>query len=143
MESAKLRDASTMSKFRFDKKAVKFKRGLTRVLDVMANNAVNHFKIDNFNAQGFIDDSVQRWPARKSKRDDAGRKILVKTGRGRESIKVLSRYGNKRKIGTLVPYMNYHNVGTGRLPKRKFMGNSRRLERKNAKVLMNFLKRTR
>lgn len=132
-----------MSKFRFDKKAVRFKRGLQSVLDIMANNAVNHFKVDNFNAQGFIDESVERWPARKSKRDNAGRKILVKTGRGRESIKVLSRYGNKRKIGTLVPYMNYHNEGAGRLPKRKFIGNSAKLERKNARVLRDFLRKTR
>lgn len=132
-----------MSKFRFDKKAARFKRGIQSALDIMANNAVNHFKIDNFNAQGFIDETVERWPARKSKKDDAGRKILVKTGRGRESIKVLSRYGNKRKIGTLVPYMNYHNVGAGRLPKRKFIGNSAKLERKNAKVLRDFLRKTR
>jgi phage gpG-like protein len=130
-----------MSKFRFDKRAARFKREIPRLLDTMANNAVNHFKIDNFNAQGFIDDSVQRWPARKSKRDDAGRKILVKTGRGRESIKVLSRYGNKRKIGTLVPYMNYHNAGAGRLPKRQIIGNSKKLERKNARILKTFLKR--
>jgi phage gpG-like protein len=131
-----------MSKFRFDRLAARIRAGVPEVLDKMANNAVNHFKVDNFNAEGFIDESVERWQPRKSKRDNAGRRLMVKTGRLRESIKVLSRYGNSRKIGTLVPYAPYHNYGIpGRLPKRQMIGNSRVLERKNFLVLQNYLKR--
>lgn len=124
-----------MSKFRFDILAEKMRHDLPVILDIMANNAVNHFKIENFNAQGFVDDNVSRWEPRKSKKDDAGRKILVKTGRGRESIKILSRSGMTREVGTEVPYMKYHNEGTSKLPKRQFIGPSKKLDRKNADVL--------
>lgn len=131
-----------MSKFQFGRLAIQIRRMVPAMLDEMANNAVNHFKVENFNAEGFIDETVERWPARKSKRDNAGRRLMVKTGRLRESIKVISRYGNVRKIGTLVPYSKYHNEGIpGRLPQRKFIGNSKRLERKNLKVIERYLKR--
>lgn len=131
-----------MSKFRFNQLANSFKAALPGLLDRMANNAVNHFKIVNFDSQAFVDDAPQRWAPRKSKRDNAGRRLLVKTGRMRESIKVLSSIGNTRKIGTLVPYSKYHNDGVpGRLPKRQFIGNSRRLERKNAKLIQDYLRR--
>jgi phage gpG-like protein len=130
-----------MSKFAFNKLAAKMRAELPGILDIMANNAVNHFKVDNFNAEGFIDESVERWKPRKSKRDNAGRRLLVKTGRGRESIKLLYRYGNVRKIGTLVPYMKYHNEGTNRLPRRQFIGNSRVLERRNALVVDRWLRK--
>lgn len=133
-----------MSKFQFKRLAVRIRQDAHKALDIMANNAVNHFKVDNFNAQGFIDETVDRWAPRKSKRDNAGRRLLVKTGRGRESIKVLSRTKNSRKIGTLVPYMAYHNQGIpGRLPKRQIIGNSKVLERKNYRVLENVLKKYR
>ena len=133
-----------MSKFQFGRLAARIKAAIPAMLDEMANNAVNHFKVDNFNAEGFIDEAVERWPARKSKKDNAGRRLLVKTGRLRESIKVLSRAGNTRKIGTLVPYSKYHNDGIpGRLPQRKFIGNSKRLERMNYKVIERYLKRRR
>lgn len=129
-----------MSKFRFNQLAARFKRATSGLLDQMANNAVNHFKVTNFDAQAFVDDAPQRWAPRKSKRDNAGRRLLVKTGRMRESIKVISSIGNTRKIGTLVPYSKYHNDGIpGRLPKRQFIGNSRRLERKNARLVQQYL----
>lgn len=131
-----------MSKFQFGRLAAKIKAAIPTMLDEMANNAVNHFKVENFNAEGFIDEGVERWPARKSKKDNAGRRLLVKTGRLRESIKVLSRFGNIRKIGTLVPYSKYHNDGiSGRLPQRKFIGKSGKLERKNYQVILKYLKR--
>lgn len=129
-----------MSKFRFDRIAGRMKRDLQVVLDKMANNAVNHFKVDNFNAEAFIDEVPKRWAPRK--KPDAGRRLLVKTGRGRQSIKVLSRNRNTRKIGTLVPYMELHNRGIpGRLPKRQFVGNSRVLERKNHRLVLQFLRK--
>lgn len=128
-----------MSKFGFNKLAKRIETQVQPVLDHMANNAVNFFKVDVFEAQGFIDETVQRWPGRKSKRDNAGRKLLVKSGKGRASIKVLSRSKYSRRVGTAVPYMELHNVGTSRLPKRQFIGQSRRLERQNLKLLNRFL----
>jgi len=130
-----------MSKFNFHKIAGRMKADMKITLDKMANNAVNHFKIDNFEAQAFIDDTPQRWAPRKSNKDNAGRRLLVKTGRGRQSIKVLSRYGNTRKVGTLVPYMALHNTGTRTLPKRQMIGKSRRLERRNHRFVLQFLKK--
>lgn len=129
-----------MSKFRFDRIAGRMKKDLQGVLDKMANNAVNHFKIDNFEAQAFIDDAPKRWAPRK--KADPGRRLLVKTGRGRQSIKVLSRIGNTRKVGTLVPYMALHNRGIpGRLPQRQMIGNSKVLERKNHRLIVQFLRK--
>ncbi|HMG89259.1 MAG TPA: hypothetical protein VK589_04345 [Chryseolinea sp.] len=128
-----------MSKFNFHKIAGRMKAELQVVLDKMANNAVNHFKVDNFNAEAFIDEAPKRWARRKQ--PDPGRRLLVKTGRGRQSIKVLSRNGNTRKVGTLVPYMALHNTGTRTLPKRQMIGKSRRLERINHRLVLRFLKK--
>ena len=131
-----------MSKFNFNALARKLRSQYPAILEKMANNAVNHFKVDNFDAEAFIDEVPERWAPRKSKRDNAGRRLLVKTGRGRAGIKVLSRTGNSVKIGTLVPYMKYHNEGTARLPKRQFIGDSGVLQRKNGKVLNDAIDKT-
>ncbi len=71
--------------------------------------AVNHFN-DNFQQQGFVDDSLQPWPPRKSEKDQ-DRAILFKTGRLRRSIRITRRSTEEVVIGTDVPYAKIHNEG--------------------------------
>lgn len=127
-----------MSKFHFLRKAAQFKAMKPVILDQMANNAVYHFKITNFDSAGFVDNGVKKWAPIKN---GNGRQPLVKTGRGRESITVLQRSVNGRIVGTLVPYMAYHNTGTKKLPQRKLIGKSKQLEIKNKKVLIDAVKK--
>jgi len=93
----------------------------------IAKNSVNFFKDDVFEAQGFIDNSVKRWvPSKKSRG-----KTLIKTGRGRNSIRESSVTEKKIRIRANAPYINFHQTGTRTLAKRKFMGKSNRLDAQN------------
>lgn len=130
-----------MSKFNFAAKADKFRSMKSAILEKMALNAINQFKVANFDAQGFVDTTLQRWTPRKSKRDNAGRKILVKTGRLRQSITVTGRGPDSIRVGTVVPYAQYHNEGTKTIPQRKFIGKSAKLDALNKKVLDEFIRK--
>lgn len=131
-----------MSKFNFHLLAKRVRGRYPTLLNAMGNNAVNFFKVENFNAESFIDEPPKRWEPRKSKKDNAGRRLLVKTGRGRASIKILSRDGRSVKVGTLVPYMKFHNKGTKDLTQRQFIGNSQILYRRNGRVIYELIDRT-
>lgn len=120
-----------MSKFRFRDKAVRFRTQKSAILEKMANNAVNYFKVESFDSRSF--DGVPWAP---NKKQD-GRQQLVKTARMRQSITILERTNNSRKVGSNVPYAKYHNEGTKHLPKRQFIGNARKLEAQNKKYLMS------
>lgn len=128
-----------MSKFHFTSLSRQLKAKYPEILEKMANEAVNHAKVTNFDREAFVDDQTDKWPARKSRRDNAGRRLLVKTGKLRQSIRILSRASNKIQIGTLVHYGKYHNFGTKRLPKRQFLGDSRVVDRKNNKILQGYI----
>jgi len=130
---------STMSKLKLTDKIGKFRSMKSAILEKMANNAINQFKVENFDVQGFIDTSVLKWAPRKKK--DKGRKILVKTGRLRQSITVLSRTSDSVTVGTVVPYAEFINNGTPKMPQRKFIGKSAKLEAKNKRVLNDALAR--
>jgi phage gpG-like protein len=75
----------------------------------VGDTAVQHFN-DNFQQQGFVDDSLQPWPPRKSEKDQ-DRAILFKTGRLRRSVRVTRRSNEEVVIGTDVPYAKIHNEG--------------------------------
>ena len=91
--------------------------------------SVNFFRLDVFEAQGFIDNGVMRWAPRKKPRKG---KILVKSGTGRASIRETNVTHNSALIIAYAPYMGFHNRGVPEknLPQRKFMGRSRTLDRK-------------
>lgn len=101
----------------------------------MANEAVNYFKIDVFEQQG-IDGN--RWKDRKD--NDSSRKLLVKTGHMRQSIRVMRKGANYRQVGTDIPYAQYHNKGTNHIPQRKFIGESKELSRRLKKHVFQFVK---
>lgn len=105
----------------------------------IANNTVNFFKVTVFNAQGWIDTTVDKWKARKGRAPRNNRKILVDTGAGRQSIHAPMITNTKVIVRAEATYMKFHNEGTGKLPQRKFMGNSRRLDQQNTGILRRFL----
>jgi phage gpG-like protein len=127
-----------MSKFHFLRKAALLKSAKPVILDQMANNAVYHFKVTNFDAAGFVDNGVKKWAPIKN---GNGRQPLVKTGRMRESITILRRSVNARVVGSVVPYASYQNDGTKNLPQRKFIGDSKQLGNKNKRVLIDAIKK--
>lgn len=124
-----------------------FKQELPKMTDIMLVTAVNHFS-DNFKKQGFDNNGVEKWQARKRKFyrtrsgkrvDDTSRGILIGKGSGR-----LSRSLRKRRLNLLsgvitspLIYARVHNEGlrAGRgggfkMPKRQFVGYSESLNRK-------------
>lgn len=124
-----------MSKFRFNRKAQRFRSRKSAILEKMANNAVNHFKVTVFDRQSF---DGKAWAPLKN--PDATRQPLVKTGRLRESITILSRTKDSRRVGSNVPYAKHHNEGGKHLPKRQIIGKSRELEAENRRYLNTQIK---
>jgi phage gpG-like protein len=81
----------------------------------VGNIAVNFYK-DSFRRSGFINKSgVEKWDARKpntwSKKSDKGRKLLIKTGRLRRSIRIIRTGVGYVQVGSDVPYARIHNEG--------------------------------
>lgn len=124
-----------MSKFKFREKAMKFRSKKSAILERMANNAVIYFKVDSFDKRSF---NGVPWAPNKVQ---DGRQQLVKTGRMRQSINILSRTSDSIKVGSNVPYAKYHNEGTKNLPKRQFIGSSKELEDKNNRYLLDQINR--
>ena len=91
----------------------------------MTNDAAAYFKKDVWRDEGFDIQPSGRWPKRKKQR--TGR-LMVKSGRLVKSIVANSR-GNVGVVSSSVPYAWYHQNGTSRLPQRKIMGESRKLNR--------------
>jgi len=119
------------NKFNFGQIARKFK-SLDLSLD-MANVAKNDF-LDNFKKESF---DGRAWQKRKSDKQ-AGRNLLVKTGRLRRDVSNSVSAGTKNSnlSYTLIvnnPYAEYNNEGTTRMPQRQFIGTTAEL---NKKLLM-------
>jgi len=96
----------------------------------LANTAKNDF-INNFKQQSF---NGTKWKARKNNKD-SGRNLLVKSGRLRRDVSnsVSTGHKNSNLSYTLVVnnnYAGYNNEGTGRMPKRQFVGMTPELNRK-------------
>lgn len=76
---------------------------------IVGNIAVNFYK-DRFSRQGWQDERFEPWTKRK-REDRRARAILVKTGRLRRSIRIVSQTHNSVTVGTSVPYAQIHNEG--------------------------------
>lgn len=70
--------------------------------------AQNHFTM-SFRNQGFTDEAIAKWKARK--KADAGRAILVKTGALRRSIRVRPQGMFRAVIYSNLPYAQIQNDG--------------------------------
>lgn len=121
-----------MSKFRFREKVKKFEVKKRAIIEKMAVNALNYFKVETFDKRSF---DGKPWAPLKN---DAGRQPLVKTGRMRNGFKYNKYFGTyitRVDIVNNVPYFQYHNEGTKTIPKRQMMGDSKQLLRRNAALL--------
>jgi len=115
---------------------------LTRRMGKMAKEHVDN----NFKAEGFVDDTLQRWPKLRAPKP-SGKKILVRTGRMKRTTRIVGRTRNNVSITTPVPYAGIHNrpVGEmktyegGRYPGRMFMGHSKVLARATQKMIVTRL----
>jgi phage gpG-like protein len=109
---------------------LKLEKNIKDAVTIMGNDALNHFK-KSFENQGFTDDDLVKWKPRKRTRvrgrDDTTRAILVKTGNLRRSLKRVAAGKLAIRISSNVPYAVFHNDGTTRLPKRQFVGHSKKL----------------
>jgi phage gpG-like protein len=133
-----------MNKFNFDRVRKNFDQVKQDLPTLLANQAQNFFA-KSWNKQGWDDGNVKEWkevqrriigtPAFKyPKNKDLPRRtraILVKSGRLRRAVQnsIRSATWSRVQLTVDVPYAAYHNKGEGRLPKRKFMGNSQTLAR--------------
>lgn len=127
-------------------KAVDF--AIKDALAIAGRDAVAHFK-KSFDEEGFTDSTLQKWERRKGQIRGGGivrlkkkgintKKTLTKTGALKRSIRITSFSAKKTEITSDLPYSGIHNAGLrGRvwgkhsfqMPKRQYMGNSRKLER--------------
>lgn len=95
----------------FSKLKAKVKSAIRTLPKVLANEAVNWSK-DSFDRQGFLDETLEPWaPRKKNKKRNAGKSILIQSGRLKRSIRVISSTDNSAVIGTDVPYARIHNYG--------------------------------
>ena len=110
-------------------KAKKLKAETPRLI---AGEAVTHFK-RSFRDQGFTDQTLEPWKARKTsnkadRRTKKRRAILIDSGDLRRSIRSKKYSFRSIVVGAYgVFYSRFHNRGTGKLPQRQFMGNSKKL----------------
>lgn len=75
-------------------------------------NEMKNFAWDNFKRQGFPGDSFEPWKKRKTiykTRNDSP--LLIRSGRGRLSIRVIRADEEMIGIGSDLPYMKAHNEG--------------------------------
>jgi len=125
-----------MSKFKFGLKAKIARMEAEKAVTAMGYAAIKHFKVDVFDREAF--DGV-KWKPRQDPTNK--RRLLVKTGRMRNSINFLRRTRYGATIGTRVKYAKYHNDGTSKLPQRQFIGNTRELTRIHMRMLKTVMAR--
>lgn len=127
------------------------------LLDIIEVEGLNHFE-ESFDNEGFTDSSLVKWKPRKTK-DKRGRDItkyrtnkvgkkgsLNSYGRKNEGRAILTGHstgGNKLRnslkakqvnsgveFSTDKEYAEVHNEGKGDMPKRQFIGKSKKLDKK-------------
>lgn len=143
----------------FDQVARKIAAQRQLIKNDIGRQSVNHF-VGSFRNQGFTDETLNPWEEVKrrkqgekaykyAKKSSRTRGILVESGYLRRAIRVVGTPGEKVIIGTRgIKYAKIHNEGLrGRafgkygfkMPQRKFVGNSSKLERQIYKNLTNRL----
>lgn len=78
---------------------------IARVPNILANDTVN-YALKSFNNESY---DGAPWPARKDKNNT--RKLLVKTGKLKRSIRVINVRTNGFNVGSDVVYASVHNYG--------------------------------
>jgi phage gpG-like protein len=88
-----------------------FKQVLQTAPGMLGNIAVNFF-LDRFRYQNWLGATTEPWQQRKrNKGRNAGRAILIQSGRLRRSIRITKLSGLTVTIGSDAPYARVHNEG--------------------------------
>ncbi len=91
----------------FDKLNRKLQQSVKKLPRAVGNEAVN-FALDNFKDQAW---NGNPWPKRKRNKDP-GRALLIKSGRLRRGLRIISSSDSRVSVGVLgVPYARIHNDG--------------------------------
>jgi phage gpG-like protein len=126
------------NKFNFGGMEKKAKQAMKESIVIIANDAKNHY-VSSFKKGGFTDESFEAWKPRKSKKDNTGRAVLVKTGDLRRSI--IDKINlNQLKVvfSSDLPYAAIHNNGLMgkawgkhpfKMPQRQFIGKSAKVDK--------------
>jgi phage gpG-like protein len=127
------------NKFNFGGMDKKVKQAMKEAITIIANDAKNHY-VKSFKDGGFTDDTFKAWQPRKSKKDNAGRAILVKKGDLRRSVNRTINLSQLRVIfKSDLPYSAIHNYGLqGRnfkMPQRQFIGKSAKVDKMAINIL--------
>ena len=142
-------DGANFMKVRYNKpinimgKASAFRREFNQLSLRMGKMAIEHVQ-HNFDVEGFVDDTTQRWPKKKKPN---GKKVLQDTGRMKRTTRMMARTRNTATLSTPVSFAGIHNrpVGemktypTGRYPGRMFMGHSKVLAAATQKMIVTRL----
>lgn len=95
----------------FDRIRSKLLTAVRSLPKIMGNEAVN-FSLDRFRNQSWLDTTAEPWaPRKKNKGKNAGKAILIQSGRLRRGTRIFSIGENKVSIGNDVPYARIHNYG--------------------------------
>lgn len=123
--------------FEFNKVERKFDKFKRSAPGKVANNSLNWF-LEGFRKGGRqTDDSLSGWaPRQTTAKRNQGRGILIDTGALRRSVQVLKATWKEIIIGTKdIAYAARHNEGLKGMPQREFIGDSKKLNKENEKLL--------
>lgn len=111
---------------------------------IMGTVALRHFK-RAMQREGFVDQRLSRWPEVQRRipghpnfKPKRQQKILVGPGSGGIINTLRIKEANSRRVVIASmgkEYALYHNKGEGKLPQRKFLGNSTKLEREVGRII--------
>lgn len=101
------------------------------------------FFANSFTKEGFTDLTLDKWDRReKETRRSSGKKILSDRGFLKNSIRRTRATPKKIMVSSVgLRYARIHNDGGGKLPKRQFMGDSRRLNKEIKRLIERELKK--
>lgn len=142
------------------KKQIATLNSVKNTLPTKVGNVCETFFRQSFRKQGWDDQNLQRWKARRgevtggiaqiARRSSGSRAILTQTGALRRSIHTAMATWKKVVIESDLPYSAIHNYGgkgvafgkhSFRMPQRKFMGNSYNLRKKITQTMETQLNR--
>lgn len=131
-----------IGKYEFPENIAKFKKAKKDIPELLATNSVNHFQ-EGFRKGGYqTDDSSNGWQRRKREDRRKSRAILVNRGiLWRDIKKKIVRFG-QIIIGTsslTSDYASVHNEGTEKMPKREFIGDSKKLTESNQRIIDKYM----
>ena len=133
---------SRSKKLSFDQLVKADKHLQKKVPKIIGERARRFFEL-SFKKQGFTDNGFSAWSRRKKEtRLSTGKKVLSSTGMLANSIRRTKTTPRKVVISSVgLKYANIHNSGVGNMPKRKFIGNSKTLEKGLEKRIEHELKK--